>query len=121
MRALTIAHAPTRRRSRPFHTALAGVALILSMSLSAAPVLAEPQAEAEAETGTPLDRKFFEEQLLDEDMRAAIEELVAAFGPVFNQFSRFIEDIPQYETPEILPNGDILIRRKKKVEDEIDI
>jgi len=28
------------------------------------------------------------------------------------RLSRLIEGLPSYETPEILPNGDIIIRRK---------
>lgn len=39
--------------------------------------------------------------------REAIEKIMQALQLV-------IDKIPQYETPEILPNGDIIIRRKHK-------
>jgi len=30
----------------------------------------------------------------------------------------FVDNIPQYETPEVLENGDIIIRRKQKTEED---
>lgn len=45
-----------------------------------------------------------------EDMaREAIDKLMRAM-------SMLIQSIPQYETPEMLPNGDIVIRRKQPAE-----
>ncbi len=40
-----------------------------------------------------------------EAARTAIEKVLQALGAA-------LSSIPQFETPEILPNGDILIRRK---------
>ena len=99
------------RRPRRLRRALGAAAVL---ALLAAPAAAQDQEE---ESGRPLDRRFFEEQLLDKDMRQAIQNLIAAFGPVFQQFTEMMEDIPQYEAPEILPNGDILIRRKQPLKE----
>jgi len=49
--------------------------------------------------------------------KGANELAVEGLEKLINALSVFIDSIPQYETPEILENGDIIIRRKKK-EDE---
>lgn len=56
-----------------------------------------------------LDRRADE---LSESARRTIEEFVNLVGPMLTRLSRLIDDLPTYEAPEILPNGDILIRRK---------
>lgn len=68
---------------------------------------------ADAESGVPFDRRYLEEQLLDDETRAAIQKLIGALQPVMERFATFIGDLPTYEAPEILPNGDIIIRRKR--------
>ena len=57
------------------------------------------------------------EPALDE-MRESMEELGPAFaefaqavGPAFAELLDTVDDIRHYEAPEILPNGDIIIRR----------
>ncbi len=57
------------------------------------------------------------EPALDE-MRKSIDELGPAFaefaqtvGPAFAALLDKVDDIRNYEAPEILPNGDIIIRR----------
>lgn len=49
---------------------------------------------------------------LSDTARRTIEEFVNLVGPMLTRLSRLIEGLPVYETPEILPNGDIIIRRK---------
>jgi hypothetical protein len=41
---------------------------------------------------------------LMQDMQPAIEQM--------EQFARIIEDLDAYHPPEILPNGDVILRRK---------
>jgi len=53
-------------------------------------------------------------QELDEAAQAALE----AATHVMKALSIFIERLPRYETPEVLPNGDILIRRLPSDEEE---
>lgn len=33
--------------------------------------------------------------------------------PEIQQYQQLLEGVPEYEAPEVLPNGDIIIRRKK--------
>ncbi len=42
--------------------------------------------------------------------RAALERLMGTLGAA-------VSALPQYEAPEILPNGDIIIRRKPKADE----
>ena len=58
------------------------------------------------------------EPALDE-MREAMEEIGPAFaefassiGPALAELLERVDDIRNYEAPEFLPNGDIIIRRK---------
>jgi hypothetical protein len=83
----------------------AAVALGLALAAApapASPVAAETPGAAPPESGVP--------QLDDEAARLAreaAEKLLQAFGLL-------IDSLPQYEAPELLPNGDIIIRRKPK-------
>jgi len=49
--------------------------------------------------------------------KGADELAVEGLEKLINALSVFIDSIPQYEAPEILENGDIIIRRKQD-EDE---
>lgn len=53
-------------------------------------------------------------QELDDAAQAALE----AATHVMKALSIFIERLPRYESPEVLPNGDILIRRLPSDEEE---
>ncbi len=83
----------------------AAAALVLALTAVPPPassVAAETPETAPPESGVP--------QLNDEAARLAreaAEKLLRAFGLL-------IDSVPQYEAPEILPNGDIIIRRKPK-------
>ncbi len=94
------------------------IATIMVPILLASPVMAQQDAPATApdrpviqmDQLSELDRKADE---LSEAARRTIEEFVNLVGPMLTRLSRLIEDLPVYETPEILPNGDIIIRRKR--------
>ena len=62
------------------------------------------------------DPEKFDKRRLSEEARRAVEEFLALVGPLMDQLSIAIEDLPRYEAPVILPNGDILIRRKRPLD-----
>lgn len=92
----------------------------------AASATAEPQTKPTASPITPTqspgapvegEEDFFKEFELPEETRDAIEGFSAMIAPMLDRLGAMFEDLPQYEAPEILPNGDIIIRRKR-AEDE---
>ena len=79
---------------------------------------ASPLAPAHAaEAPSRVNEELFEEFQLPEETREAIEGFSAMIAPMLDRLGAMFEDLPQYEAPEILPNGDIIIRRKR-AEDE---
>ena len=47
-----------------------------------------------------------------EDMAPVMREFVTEMGPALAEVLGEIDDLRNYETPEFLPNGDIIMRRK---------
>lgn len=54
-----------------------------------------------------------------DDLRGSLEqigpelgEFIAAMGPALADFLSQVDDFIHYDTPEFLPNGDIIMRRK---------
>ena len=64
--------------------------VVLSAGLALTPAMAQDQ-----------------QQSLDEAERMAMD----AIARMMDALGLFIDSIPQYEAPEVLPNGDIIIRR----------
>lgn len=58
-----------------------------------------------------MEPKLEELQGLTDDMSAAMEEFGATMGPALAELMTHIDDMRNYDAPEILPNGDIIIRR----------
>ena len=98
--------------------------LILALALSPVPALSQEAAPAEpdaAEDGPSLMERglalFFEgftqemEPALNE-MSKALEQLGPAVAPALEKLMSLVDDMTHYEIPEMLENGDILIRRK---------
>jgi len=98
----------------------------LAVTLIALPAVAQdgPQDAPTNEGGSLMERglRLFMEGLMDEmepalrdledlaeDARPFLEEMQRSLGEV-------VKDFDAYEAPEILPNGDILIRRKHPLE-----
>lgn len=52
-------------------------------------------------------------QGLAEDFGPALNNFASEMGPALRELLQKVEDWSAYEPPEILPNGDIIIRRKK--------
>ncbi len=93
--------------------------------------------EATAEEGFSLleeGAKIILRSMIDEvgptlkDLQKDFDEAMDEMGPALGQLVEMIGDIRNYHAPELLPNGDIIIRRKSPAElaapepgDEIDI
>ena len=50
---------------------------------------------------------------LTENLEPSLRALIEEFGPVLRDLAGKIDDATRYEAPEVLPNGDIIIRRKE--------
>lgn len=75
------------------------------------PVLMATPAQSEPKDWEEL-RKSLEQ--LSEETQEFFESWVDEMGPLLNSLKDKIDDLSQYELPEVLPNGDIIIRRKPK-------
>lgn len=51
-------------------------------------------------------------QTMMEDFGPAMQQFTRELGPVLGEILERVDDIKNYDAPEILPNGDIIIRRK---------
>ena len=105
---------------------IALIALLGSLTLT--PALAEevpagpgaepPAAEDEAPGLIEQGARMFLRGLLEEigpqvdGMTAGIEEAARKLGPELERLLALVDDVQNYEPPERLPNGDIVIRRK---------
>lgn len=105
---------------------IALIALLGSLTLT--PALAEdapavpeatpPAAEEEAPGLIEQGARMFLRGLIEEigpqvdEMTAGIEEAARKLGPELERLMALVDDVKNYEPPERLPNGDIVIRRK---------
>ena len=53
-----------------------------------------------------------EMQDLSDDLRPALRDFAATMGPALQDLLSEVEDWSVYHPPEMLPNGDIILRRK---------
>jgi hypothetical protein len=107
---------------RPIHV------VVLCLSILAAPLAAQQAEPPRDDGGSRMEeglRLFFDG--LMEEMRPALDELegmaqtlepamrdfARAMGPALRDLMMQIEDWSAYHPPEILDNGDIIIRRKE--------
>lgn len=101
--------------------------IILSLLVAIAPVAVTGQGADEA---TPPESEQGEMgeglSLIDKGARMLLRGLMAELEPALRDLGSAMDDLSAYHTPEILPNGDIIIRRKVPLtpppgEDEVDI
>ncbi len=101
--------------------------VILILSLLAAPIAA-PVSAQEPEQGLSLIERgaqLFFEGLMREvepalkdlegamrEMEPALKDFVDRMGPALTDLLGRVDDLANYEAPEMLPNGDIILRRK---------
>jgi hypothetical protein len=96
-------------------------ALALSLTLAALPLRAETGAEGADEGFSLIEdgARIILRSMIDE-MKPALDEAqdglgeaLEAWEPAIRDLMARIEDITAYEPPVVLPNGDILIRRRR--------
>lgn len=57
--------------------------------------------------------------LMAEALRLFMRGLMSEMQPALDDLSEFVEGLDRYHPPELLPNGDIIIRRKTDEEMEV--
>ena len=104
------------------------IAACLALGLAVLPLAAQqvspdavPAAGSDADEGFSLMEEgaklILREMMSDmepamRDMGQAIADMQEEVGPAMRELSRLLGDMSAYEMPEVLPNGDIIIRRK---------
>ncbi|MEM8629694.1 MAG: hypothetical protein AAGF74_00525 [Pseudomonadota bacterium] len=83
------------------------IALILAIGL-ATPVTAE-ESDGSLKEGM---------ELFSEGTRMLLEGLLGELEPALDGLGEALSDLSDYHMPEVLPNGDIIIRRKEPLEIE---
>ena len=100
-------------------------ALALMLPLSMTPVHAEEGGFSLMEEGAKLFFKGIIQEMEPaiEDLRGfadevepALREFVQEMGPALRELMGKVDNINAYHPPEILPNGDIILRRKSDAE-----
>jgi hypothetical protein len=89
------------------------IALTTALIGALALPLAAPPAFAQT-TETPKEDGLDGFGQFSEGLRQMLDSLTDELAPLMRQLSEQIDDLSAYEAPEILPNGDIIIRRKPK-------
>ena len=88
-------------------------ALITALVLTASPLSAD-----DSRSPLPSDEEM---QQLGDMAERWMRDFADRMSPMVQQLREIVDDLNAYEAPELLPNGDIIIRRKpdaKVVEDE---
>lgn len=70
-------------------------------------------ATAQSGADTPPPPGLEELEKLGEGLRKLFEGLADDMAPLLDGLAEQLEGLNAYEPPEVLPNGDIIIRRKK--------
>jgi hypothetical protein len=85
--------------------------IILVTIFAASPAQSDPKDWEEL-------RKGLEE--LSQGTQEFFESWVDDLGPLLNSLRDKVDDFQNYEKPEVLPNGDIIIRKKPKPKTPVD-
>ncbi|MEP6288301.1 MAG: hypothetical protein ABJ079_00205 [Marinomonas sp.] len=129
-------------RMRPFYTPFLSATLVVSMTLTTATLLPSeaaaqslfskdaPEAGAEVDGGSSLMERGAELflrglrdemaptleglQELMEEIGPSMGDFLSTMGPALADIATKVEDWSAYELPEMLPNGDIIIRKKPR-------
>ncbi|KAG1715540.1 hypothetical protein GQR58_000513 [Nymphon striatum] len=95
--------------------------VLLSAMVFTTPVSAEEEGLSLMEEGARLFFRGIMQEMepaledlqgLAEDMQPAMRNFVDNMGPALRDLLAEVEDWSAYEPPEVLPNGDIILRRK---------
>lgn len=80
--------------------------LVVTLGLAASPSLAEePAPDAESDFGQGFS-------LLEEGTKLLLRGLMSEMEPALRELQGALQELDAYHPPELLPNGDIIIRRK---------
>lgn len=74
--------------------------LLIPLAFIAAPAFAQDTPEPEGR------------DLMSEALRLFMRGLLQEMEPAMDDFSALLDNLDAYHAPEVLPNGDIIIRRK---------
>ena len=85
-------------------------ALALCLVLATPPALAQTAGEGGA---SDMEEGF---SLLEEGTKLLLRGLLSQMEPALRELQGALEELDAYHPPEILPNGDILIRRKTPID-----
>jgi hypothetical protein len=78
--------------------------LLIPLAFVAAPAFAQDTPEPEGR------------DLMSEALRLFMRGLLEEMEPAMDDFSALLDNLDAYHAPEVLPNGDIIIRRKTPIE-----
>ncbi|MFY0309531.1 hypothetical protein ACFMBG_06500 [Leisingera sp. D0M16] len=101
----------------------AALIALLSSPLAAQEAEGEDNGTSLMERGAELFWEGLRQEMAPalEDLQGMMEEIgpamgafLAEMGPALAEIAKEVEDWSAYELPEILPNGDIIIRKKPK-------
>ena len=81
-----------------------------------------PASVADAEENdNPMQPLFEFLELFSDEGASLLDEFMTEFGPMLEGLRDQVQDWTLYEAPEVLENGDIIIRRKPAPESDPDI
>ncbi len=80
---------------------------VLAFTVLPAAVLAEDHGDAQ-----PRGQLEQGLSLLEEGTRLLMQAIIAELGPAWAELEEMIDNLNAYYPPEVMPNGDIIIRRK---------
>ncbi len=97
---------------------------LLCLGLGLSPAVAQDAGRSVDDGMSLMERgaKIIMRSLLDDmepaikDMRKGLQEAATEIGPALRELLAKIDDIRNFDPPEVLPNGDIILRRKAPVE-----
>jgi hypothetical protein len=85
-------------------------AIALSLALAVSPSLAQDTGEGSA---ADMEEGF---SLLEEGTKLLLRGLLSEMEPALRELQGALRELDAYHPPEVLPNGDIIIRRKVPLE-----
>jgi len=88
--------------------------IIFSLTLLAYPAVSQ---EADSELRKELNEGI---EHFSEGSRLLLEGLIGELLPLYEELGGLIDELNAYHPPEMLPNGDIIIRRKTPLEREME-
>jgi hypothetical protein len=103
------------------------LAITLALTLAVTPVAAQdaevPEADEDAPSLFEESARLFFRSLIEEmepaleGMAEGMEDFAAQMEPYLRDLARLMDNITDYHAPEVLPNGDIIIRKRKPGEE----